>query len=313
MTRLALAFKADVALIDSGTSHCFASALFNLAGIPTLDNFHNTFWPAGFPPQRALARLLNRLNGLYLRRGGGVQLGVSPECQRQAEQLAGRKLRFFQYRAMYAADAFGALPPAPDDWRPFRIVFAGRVERNKGVFDILSMAEKLERARPGTVLFELCGDGGAFPELAAEVVRRGLGRQVLLHGRLDRPHLTEVYRRGHLVIVPTTSGFNEAFAMVAAEAVLMGRPVLSSSVVPACEVLAGAVVLARPDDVDDYVAKILDLIGDDVRYGALCRACLDLRGLFLDPANGFAAALGRALDALLPDRLPRAQVEEGGA
>ena len=170
--------------------------------------------------------------------------------------------------------------------RPFRIIFAGRVERNKGVFDILSMAEKLNAMQPKEVVFELCGHGGDYAELSQERLRRGLESSVILRGKLNQTQLLEVYRRGHLVIIPTTSDFNEAFAMVAAEAVLLGRPILSNRVVPACEVLAAATVLARTDDVDDYVAKIQDLISDAARYAQLCAACEDLRGRFLDPANG---------------------------
>lgn len=293
-------YRADIALIDSGTSHWFVCGLFRLFGIQTINNFHNAFWPAGFPPRKRMIRLIHWLDGVYFRWFGNANIGVSPECQRQAERLAGKPLRFFQYNAIYQAAPFAARTAADFHQRPFRIVFAGRMERDKGVFDILSMAAKLEAEHPGAVIFELCGHGGAFEQISQERLRRHLEHCVALHGKLNQPDLLEVYRRSHLVIVPTTSACSEAFAMVAAEAVLLGRPVLSNPVVPATEVLAAATVLAQTDDVDDYVAKIADLMSDAARYEELRAACEDLRGRFLDPANGIGEALGRAIDCLRP-------------
>ena len=46
----------------------------------------------------------------------------------------------------------------------------------------------------------------------------------------------------HAMIVPTTSEFKEGFAMVAAESVLAGRPVVLSDVVPAWESLDCAAI-----------------------------------------------------------------------
>lgn len=297
---LGVRYRADLVLIDSGTSYWFVFGLFRLFGIQTVNNFHNAFWPAGFPPRKRAARLIHWLDGIYLRWFGKTNIGVSPECQRQAEQLAGKPLRFFQYNAMYQAAQF-AVRTSPDiRQRPFRIVFAGRVERNKGVFDILAMAEKLNATCPGEVIFELCGQGSAFEQISQERLRRGLEGSVVLHGKLNQAKLIEVYQRGHLVIIPTTSEFNEAFAMVAAEAVLLGRPVLSNPVVPACEVLAAATVLARTDDVDDYVTKVVELMSDTARYDQLCAACEDLRGRFVDPAYGIGGAVGKAIDFLRP-------------
>src|SRR5262249_31794249 len=41
-------FGADVAIIDSGTTHYFALALFRLVGIRVILNLHNVLWPPGF-------------------------------------------------------------------------------------------------------------------------------------------------------------------------------------------------------------------------------------------------------------------------
>ena len=42
---MARAFRADLALIDSGSAHYFALAVFRLVGVPIAVNMHNVRWP----------------------------------------------------------------------------------------------------------------------------------------------------------------------------------------------------------------------------------------------------------------------------
>ena len=51
-----------------------------------------------------------------------------------------------------------------------------------------------------------------------------------------------MYDDAHVVIVPTTSDFIEGFNKVVAEAVLAGKPVITSSVCPALEYVRDAVI-----------------------------------------------------------------------
>jgi glycosyltransferase involved in cell wall biosynthesis len=300
LLRSALIYRPHLVLIDSGTLHWFMAAGFRLLGACVVPNFHNTPWPAGFPPASRAARLRMSLDAWFLRRCAGVAMGVSPECERQARQLAGRPIPFFQYRAQYDARHFGAPVFADPDTKPFRVLFVGRVERNKGVFDVLEMAATLKAVHPDSFAFDLCGSGSALAEVRKTVEARRLEDVVTVHGRLDRPELLEQYARCHMVIVPTRSNFVEGFAMVAAEAVLMGRPILSNPVVPACEVLGPAAVLARTNDVCDYVAKLKELAFDPGCYRKACQACAAAAAPFVDRSYSLEAALARTLESLRP-------------
>jgi glycosyltransferase involved in cell wall biosynthesis len=179
-------------------------------------------------------------------------------------------------------------------------MFAGRVERTKGVFDVVEMARLLERKHPGRFRFDICGDGSALEALRLCIRDLGLGGAVGLHGRLNRAELTARYGVAHLVIVPTRSDFVEGLAMVAAEAVLAGRPVLANPVVPACEVLGDAAIAARTNDVGDYVDKIERLATEREAYERAVAACPAAAAQFADRSNSLEAALGRMLEALRP-------------
>jgi glycosyltransferase involved in cell wall biosynthesis len=168
---------------------------------------------------------------------------------------------------------------------PFRVMYAGRIEENKGVFDVLKMAEKLPH-----VEFSMCGDGSALPEIKRQIIVRRL-KNVKTYGNLARPELVEQYRAAHLVVVPTRSTFAEGFAMVAAEAILMLRPVITSQVVPASEVLAKAIVCVKTDDAEAYASAIEKLSMDETAYIALVKGAQDLRQFILGDATSFCAGL----------------------
>ena len=292
-------FGADLAIIDSGTAHYFTLACFRLLGIPVAINFHNTLWPSGFEPRRWLARLIRSLDGWFFRRVAVATAGVSPECGRQAQQLAGRALPFFEYRAQFRDEGF---QPRRKDGvhNPFHVVFVGRVERNKGVLDIAAMAERLRQRSGPPIMFEVCGDGGALTELRRIVEEKGLGRIVLVHGRLARRELLQVYARAHAVIVPTRSDFCEGMPMVCAEAVLSNLPIVTSRLSNAIPVLGPALVEAEPEDIEGYVGAILKLAEDRVTYDRLSDACPELARQFVDRSQSLPAAVDRLIAHVFP-------------
>ena len=293
----AIRFKADVAVLDFGTSHAFVLSLFPLAGIKTIIVLHTTLWPAGFPPARTAPQLLSKLDSIFLRRLPVATIGVSPECVRQVDQLTkGKHTPLYQIRAQFHREYFQAIPAPPSHaQRPFRIMYIGRINRIKGVFDILEMAKRVELQAPGRVRWEMCGSGPDLAELRTMQAEMGLNEIVSIRGWTSLEDLQDVYARSHISIVPTRSSFSEGLAMTAAEAILAGRPVITSPVVPALEILRPACVEAKTNDVDSYVKAILKLIDDPEQYRALCQACPDLQEQFYDRKQGLAVALKKIL------------------
>lgn len=297
--RTARRFGADVAIVDSGSTHPFLLTLFRMSGIAVVPVLHNTLWPSGYPPRRPLPRLVLWLDSFFWRSVPRAILCVSPECARQVETLTrGRSRPLLQIRAQFHPAYFAAIPPPPAPGeRPFRILFIGRVHRSKGVFDLLEMAERLEAERPGEVHFEVCGTGPDFEALARLRGERGLERAVSLHGWTSLETLREIYARCHAAIVPTRSSFIEGLAMTAAEAVLAGRPVITSPVVPALEVLRPACLEAGTDDPESYVRAIRRLLDEPGLHAGLCAACTSAAAPFTDRSQGLTAVLERAIGA----------------
>lgn len=283
--------------ITSGVTYWWVLAPLRLLGIHLIAHMHNCLWPNGYRPSSFSGRLLLAMDGWFFRRVASAVVCVSPEIERQIKRIAGEKhCPVFQFRGQFYRQDFEApkLPP-PHRQKPFRVVFAGRIERNKGVFDMLDMAERL---RAEEVCFDICGGGSALEELRREAAQRGLESYVHIHGKLSRPDLLKIYQQGHVVIVPTRSDFCEGMPMVCAEAVLLGRPVITTRLSNALDVLKGAIAEAQPDDVDSFVLAIQKLKHDADYFAALCSGCQPLREQFLDGSQGLTAVLEQTYQSL---------------
>lgn len=292
---IAIRYRPKYLTLTTGGTYWFVLAPLKLLGIKIVPQFHNCLWPTDFPPKGLNKRILLILEGWFFRRIASASLCCSPELERQIKAIAGTPCGpIFQFRAQFHPNKFENPPtPVPHDAKPFKIAFSGRVERNKGVFDILEMAEQL---RNEGVTFELCGDGSALEELKQECQQRGLDDIVSIHGRISIPALFAMYTRAHAIIVPTRSDIGEGLPMVVCEGILLNRPVITSRLSNAFDVLGSAIVETQADNVESYIQAIRHLMSDSAYYYSLSQNCAPMRNQFLDGNMGLSSVLKKALD-----------------
>jgi glycosyltransferase involved in cell wall biosynthesis len=203
-----------------------------------------------------------------------------------------------EIRAQFLPERFAQIGPPPAFLGTIlRIMFIGRVNRIKGVLDILEIARRLEQTRPGRVHWEICGTGPDFDEMKS--LRDGLGlTNVDLLGWVSMETLQQVYNRNHISIIPTRSDFAEGLAMTAAEAILAKRPIITNPTVPAFELLEPAALAVRTNDVQSYVTLIERLLDHPETYKTLCDHCVPLQAQFYDRAHGLTHVLERAISQI---------------
>jgi glycosyltransferase involved in cell wall biosynthesis len=168
------------------------------------------------------------------------------------------------------------------------------------VDDLLEIARQFDREGRKDIEFDLCGDGSRLEGLKADVARAGLGERFRLHGFVPGAALRERFARSHAVVVPTRSTFTEGYNAVVSEAVLSGRPVITSRVCPALGSVADAAVEVPPDDVAGYRAAIERLAGDATFFAARREACARVASQFLDSKNSWGAGLKSILSTAAP-------------
>lgn len=177
-----------------------------------------------------------------------------------------------------------AAPPPPPDGAPRRVGFIGRLERYKGVHDLLEAFATLAPKYPSLRL-DVAGDGPEQAAMAARARARGIADRVDFRGHLEREEKESWYRSVELVVVPSNTWEN--FGLVALEALTRTRPVVATD-------FGGL-----PDVVQDGASGRLVPLGDATALAAAIASLLD------DPAG--ARRLGeegrrRSLARFTPER-----------
>lgn len=146
------------------------------------------------------------------------------------------------------------------EWRPdgrLRLLFIGRLDPKKGIENLLAAL----RVLPPTVTLTICGGGeSAYTEelrrLASDPALTG---RVRFAGHVSGDKKTRVFRETDVCVVPS---YTENFAMVVAEALAHGVPVIASRGTPWADVETrgcGFWVNNDPDSLADSINRISHL------------------------------------------------------
>lgn len=293
-------FGANVAIVDSGVTHFFLLAIFRLFRIEVVPILHNALWPNGFPPRGVVARALLKLNGIFWHHLPHASLVVSPAIKRQIEEISPRhRGQIIEFRAQFDKAVFSAIPAPPSfEFNPFKVMFVGRADLSKGIVDLAEIAALVETKMPGRVRWVVCGDGPDLDALRQRTAALDIAPLVNILGHVAPVELMALYRDVHAIIVPTRSTFAEGLAMTAIEPVLAGRPVITSKVVPALELVHTACVEAKTDDCASYADAVVRLATDEELYCKLRTSIPSQLADFTDPRFGLSSALSRAFSQI---------------
>lgn len=251
---------------------------------------HNTFWPMGRRDTGAKARLKQTLAGYGLRKMASA-VCTSPECARQLAALTGKHDGLFvEMPQMPVAN----LPPMRARDRAQNLLFLGRIEADKGVFDLLGVFSALAAHAPELTL-NFAGSGSAAPALQAAIAATPHAERIHSLGHVSAEGVVSALQRSDLLICPTRSAFNEGLALVVIEAAALGVPSVASSVVPARELVPEACAVFPADDTGALRSTLLGLIDDPAAYRTLAAGTAPARAQVLDRARSWGSQLARAL------------------
>ncbi len=297
----ALRWRIDLAVVANGTMHWFMLLLMPLLGIKVVPSLHCVLWLKHQPIKKS-QRILLALDRYLFQKSTAI-LAVSAEILQQVATVipASQRLsqvntpKLVEFLPLYRAHEFNDVQPVNFHRQPFRVLFVGRIERDKGIFDLLQMAEQLVLQGRYPIHFDVCGIGSDLDELQQSVKVLGLEAAFTCHGYCQKVQLRRLFSQSHVVIAPTTTRFVEGFCKVVAEGILVGRPVLTSRVCPALSYVRPGVVEVEPDNVPQYIEALLKLYQDREFYQQKLQGCLTVQSPFYDRRRSWGYQLEQVI------------------
>jgi|694.fasta_scaffold06037_17 glycogen(starch) synthase len=290
----AIRFQADVAIIEEGTSHWFIWGILHLFNIKIIPSLKCVLWPQ-FEPISQKQKILNFMNRSFFRRKVQSIVSMSPDIDKEINWLTSNlHPPIFHFLPVYKKDVFDAIPPPDYSKKPFVVLFIGRIETYKGVFDLLTVAKHLKQHRD--LHFYFCGTGTQLTQLKEQIAAENLSETCDVFGHCDRTKLQEILSQSHVVVAPTRTSFSEGFCMVISEGILAGRPVVTSKVCPGMSTVIPAVCEAIPNDPLSYERAVLKLYEDPAFYREKQQACVPLKSQFYDMKKSWKNAIASALE-----------------
>jgi glycosyltransferase involved in cell wall biosynthesis len=134
------------------------------------------------------------------------------------------------------------------------LVFVGRIDRIKGIYNLVQAIKKVEYP----LQLVMIGDSFEFDFFKKHIETEGLSERIFLTGALPNEEVLAWIQRSYALILPS---FHETQGIVLLEANACGKPVLASRVAGILEVVSEGKngLLFNPHDIDD-IAHTIDTL-----------------------------------------------------
>lgn len=287
--------RCDTLILTTGT-HLAPFWLVKCLGKKIILTEHCVLWRKKTNP-RLMQKAIHAVDRYFYRHGCDVIMAISKDVSSQIIELtAGNHAHLLYFLPYYRQNVLSQIPEVDLRKKPYRIFFAGRIEANKGVFDIIEIAKILNGKVD--VVFDIAGDGRVLPDLKKIVDDEELATVVRLHGYCQKSRMRELLSACHAIIIPTKIDFIEGFNKVVAEAVLSHRPFITSDVCPALEYVREAGIEVEANNIQAYADAIVRLYADPELHKKYTDAARILKEQFFDHDCSWGAGLNNALDLL---------------
>jgi glycosyltransferase involved in cell wall biosynthesis len=251
-----------------------ACALVALAIEVLRADFVYLYWPGRLSEVAAsLARFMGKPFAFYIRGGDAAELQSVGTLLAQAQFsiVAGSSLRDLALR--YCRDvecvrpmtairmSHLSVPSVARQPGPWRFLYVGRIERSKGVGELIEACAKLARDRIPVEL-TLVGHCDRRKEVIEGVPAYIRDRVRFVDAVTDFEDLADIYRAADIFVLPS---HGEGFPRVLYEAMAFGLPVVTTFVggIPAVMVDGENCCRIRVADPDDLAEKLAALVADE--------------------------------------------------
>jgi glycosyltransferase involved in cell wall biosynthesis len=192
-------------------------------GIPVLPLFADSFRGTGLRNQVRNLRLAYVLNDPRIRYVANHNLAASLELARIG--VSANKIVPYDWPAVTSPKEFPA-KTAPTGEHPFKLVYVGQVNEQKGVGDLIHAVAELTRSGQQTVLNII---GARYDESLPDLAKQlGVADRVTFLGTRTHPEVRRAMRESDAVVVPSRHEYPEGLPMTLYEGLCARTPLIVS-------------------------------------------------------------------------------------
>ncbi|MGF6928992.1 glycosyltransferase involved in cell wall biosynthesis [Chitinophaga sp. W2I13] len=204
------------------------------------NDFLYLFYPNSFFLLGFAAVILRKPFGLYVRGEKGISSWPSTFLFKRAAFIATVSPRFTNNTKPFCDQSytikpmmgFGAGDIVTDrtyEAKPvLRFLFIGRVERDKGIYELIEAFDKLLESGITNFVVDVAGEGADMEAVKQMLQGSVLADKVILHGPVyDKDRIRDFYLQADVFLLPT---HHEGFPRVLYEAMIFGTPIITTFV-----------------------------------------------------------------------------------
>ncbi len=170
------------------------------------------------------------------------------------------------------------------------LLYVGRIEANKGVFDLLNAFNRINSTDNQLVFI---GEGSDLKQLQKESSESNVAERVALLGKVEHQQVFNYMQQAFVTITPTLSSFPEGRCMSVVESLLVHTPIIAPNFGPFPYLVKDNIngLLYEPDNIEGLANKVNELIENKSLYNSLIEGTKDSAKELLQPYKEFKTSL----------------------
>ena len=141
---------------------------------------------------------------------------VSKDLQNYYEN----RLKNTNCKCIHIPNAIDELPKKVSTLKEKRLISIGRLSKEKGYYDLLTLYKRLNKKHPDWTL-DIIGDGEEKEKLQNYITKTNLDKKITLHGFQNKDYINKMLEKSSIYIM---CSYTESFGIVLIEAMSYGLP-----------------------------------------------------------------------------------------